>query len=179
MRTIKVVLIGDVAVGKTWLCSTYISNETPKGYVTNVFNNFGKRVKFENIEYLLSIWDTSGIKECNRVSSLSYQQADVFIVCYSLTNRESFKLTNEILEFLKSYEVPIILCATKSDKKEERVVREATGRKQVEKFKCYEYIETSALNFTNVNKLFELTVEAAVKPKIIKNNRCCGIFNCC
>ena len=39
----------------------------------------------------LGLWDTSGLEQFDRVRTMSYPKADVFIICFSVTNRASFE----------------------------------------------------------------------------------------
>lgn len=39
----------------------------------------------------LGLWDTSGLEQFDRVRTMSYSKADVFIICFSVTNRQSFE----------------------------------------------------------------------------------------
>lgn len=179
MKTIKIVIIGDNAVGKTWLIRTYLSNETPNGYVSTIFDNFGSKIKYKDDYYMLSIYDTAGISEWSKTNLLSYQQTDVFIVCFAINNTGSFNNAIKFITNLEAYDVPIILCATKTDLREERVVDAKVSNHAAQKVGCYEYIETSSVEFKNVKRIFDLACEAAVNPKEYGKQKCCGLFYCC
>ena len=80
METVKCVLVGDPSVGKSWLITTYITNKNPEGYVPTLFNNFNKVVKVGEKRYNLTLWDTAGHDEYNKLRSLSLQETDVFLI---------------------------------------------------------------------------------------------------
>ncbi|KAK6089308.1 hypothetical protein P3W45_001716 [Vairimorpha bombi] len=179
MKTIKTVFIGDISVGKTWLIATYLTNETPSGYVSTVFDNFGTVGKYKDQEVLLSIFDTAGTSEWNKTNVISYQQTDVFVVCFSVNNVTSFNNATRFLDRLKIYGVPVILCATKTDLKDDRVIDGKVAQNVSEKFGCYDYVETSAVEFSEISKLFDTVLEAALEPKEYRKTTCKNIFFCC
>lgn len=171
MKTIKVVVLGDNSVGKTWLVTTFVTGRNPGGYIPTLFDNFGKRIEYKNRIYMVSIWDTAGNDEFAKMRSLSFQQADVFLLCYAINNVISFNNVKKWLEALKEFETPIILCGTKSDLKEEEYIEESVAEELVRNNGLYEYVETSATEFNNVNRVFDIAVEAAINPKKYNTGR--------
>lgn len=94
---IKVVVVGDGAVGKTCLLiryhSSYFSytqNKFPTEYVPTVFDNYTATVKFDNRMINLGLWDTAGQEEYNRLRPLAYPNADVFLIVFSVVEPSSF-----------------------------------------------------------------------------------------
>ena len=58
---IKLVVVGDGAVGKTTLLITYVTRKYPSDYIPTVFDNYALEVMVENQSYMLGLWDTGGI----------------------------------------------------------------------------------------------------------------------
>ncbi|OXA51675.1 rho-related GTP-binding protein RhoG [Folsomia candida] len=116
---VKIVVIGDSNVGKTWFLSTFVNNhKLPEKCEPTLFDNLSTQFVFHGIEYELSLWDTSGAPERKKLRCLSYQDADVFIMCYSIDNRSSYD--NIRFRWLKELRrrcpgVPRILVGLKSD----------------------------------------------------------------
>ncbi|KAH8860054.1 Cdc42 like [Schistosoma japonicum] len=95
VQTIKCVVVGDGAVGKTCLLISYTTNKFPSDYVPTVFDNYAVTVMIGGEPYTLGLFDTAGQEDYDRLRPLSYPQTDVFLVCYSVTSVTSFKNVKE------------------------------------------------------------------------------------
>ena len=58
--TIKCVVLGDGAVGKTCLLMSYASNTFPTDYRPTVFDNYAVNVAAGGEQYRLGLFDTAG-----------------------------------------------------------------------------------------------------------------------
>ena len=58
MSYLKVVVVGDGAVGKTCLQLRFANKSFPRDYVPTVFDNYAPQVLRNNKPYTLSLWDT-------------------------------------------------------------------------------------------------------------------------
>lgn len=58
---LKLICIGDGAVGKTCLLIRYATNDFPKDYVPTVFDNYSLTTNILNYKYEVGFWDTAGI----------------------------------------------------------------------------------------------------------------------
>lgn len=115
---IKVVAVGDGAVGKTCLLYVYMNNQFPEDYVPTVFDNYTTQVEFEEKQISLGVWDTAGQEDYDRIRPLSYPGTNVFLVCYSIVSPTSYenvksKWYPEVSHHCAG--VPILLIGTKED----------------------------------------------------------------
>lgn len=158
---LKVCLIGDSSVGKSNIQSVYINN---------IFNDYihptiGLEVSYKYIHYndlkiKLIVWDTAGQEKYKSVTNTLYNNAKGCLIVFDLTNEESLKSVSNWLEDYKenSGNDNIVIIGNKSD---------LPGRIDNSKIKDYinniynyEYfIETSALNGTNIENAFDILID--------------------
>jgi small GTP-binding protein len=86
---LKIVSVGDGAVGKTCMLMSYSRNRFPRDYVPTVFENYVRDVTVDGREIRLCLWDTAGQEEYERLRPLSYNNTDVFFVCFALDSPDS------------------------------------------------------------------------------------------
>lgn len=88
--SIKLVVVGDGAVGKTCLLYVYNKGEFPEEYVPTVFENAAKSTTFKGKPVTLRLFDTAGQEEYDRLRPLSYPGSNLVLLCFSVANRTTF-----------------------------------------------------------------------------------------
>ena len=89
-QIIKIVTVGDGEVGKTCLLIVYTQEYFPKSYVPTVFDNYCANHIIGGQSVVLSLHDTAGQEEYDRLRPLSYPGADIFLLLGSVNVPESF-----------------------------------------------------------------------------------------
>ena len=67
---IKLIVLGDGAVGKTSLLIVFTTNQFPHEYVPYVFDNWASNLEVDGQTCLLALWDTGGCTLYNRSNSV-------------------------------------------------------------------------------------------------------------
>lgn len=168
--SIKCVLVGDSAVGKTALLVRFSSETFPECYRPTVFDNTGVEVYMDGVHISLGLWDTAGNDQFKQIRPRSYQQADIVLICYSVANPTSLanvhnKWLPEVRENLPK--VPVLVVATQTDLRELGTYRgscitSAEGAQVAREIKAKGYVECSAVSNRGVQQVFEYAVRIVV-----------------
>jgi len=168
-KTIKVVVVGDGAVGKTCLLIYYTTKAFPQDYVPTVFDNYSCIEMYGGKPINLVLWDTAGQEDYDKLRPLSYPQTDVFVLTYSVVGPDSF--TNVEFKWLEEVRksnpiAPFVLVGTKRDLREDgRVLAELQANGQVpistadgealsKKLGAMAFFECSALEGKGITEIF-------------------------
>ena len=165
----RLIIMGDSGVGKTQIINIY----NKKLFQKEHFPTFGidfqiKAINISGKKTNIYCIDTEGCKDFSQDTGQSFiNKADAFILVYDITSRESFvnlyKYYN-IFKFSlndteKKYHKKIIyFVGNKHDLRENRFVSEYEAREMAKKFNA-KYIECSARNGFNVDRLFEYVIQ--------------------
>ena len=88
----KIVLLGDVSVGKTSIASRYCKNSFNDHHINTIGGAYQQQkvVLNNGVMVKLHIWDTSGQERFRAMTNLYYRDAQVAILTYDITNESSF-----------------------------------------------------------------------------------------
>ncbi|KAL3823190.1 hypothetical protein ACHAXA_010074 [Cyclostephanos tholiformis] len=119
---VKIVVIGDSAVGKSKLVERYVTGDyDPRRLSTHALSIYRKAVNYdmddEHFTAMADIWDTAGREKFNSMHAAYYYQAHACILVFDVTRKETYvNLENWYLE-LRKYRptIPCIVVANKVD----------------------------------------------------------------
>ncbi|CAR27381.1 hypothetical protein ZYGR_0I06550 [Zygosaccharomyces rouxii] len=160
VTSIKLVLLGEAAVGKSSIVLRFVSNDFSENkeptigaaFLTQRVNIGEQTVKFE-------IWDTAGQERFASLAPMYYRNAQAALVVYDITKPQSFiKARHWVKELHEqaSKGIVIALVGNKLDMIEnggERKVAKEEAEKLAEEEGLL-FFETSAKSGENVNEVF-------------------------
>jgi len=189
---LKIVVVGDGAVGKTSMLISYTTSAFPTEYLPTVFDNYSANVMWRNRVVTLGLWDTAGQEDYDKLRCLSYPQTDVFLVVFSCISPASLhNVEHKWIPEIQHYcgkNVPIVLCCTKIDLRDDpraaTLAYQKFGRlpittaegEKVAKEVGAAYVECSALSQKGLATTFDKCIESVLgqdkKAKTKKDRKC-------
>ena len=159
----KLVLVGDMNVGKTFLLSRYIRGAVPATTGPTIGVEFAtKTVALEaGGTVKAQIWDTAGQERYRAITTAHYRRAVGALLVYDVTQARTFQNVKKWLEELREHADPdiiIMLVGNKldlvEDRTESRAVPLESARKLAEQYGML-FSETSATRGMQVRETFE------------------------
>uniref|UniRef100_A0A0D9W190 Uncharacterized protein n=1 Tax=Leersia perrieri TaxID=77586 RepID=A0A0D9W190_9ORYZ len=154
----KIVLIGDSGVGKSNLLSRFTRNSFSLDSKSTIGVEFATRtIEVEGKIVKAQIWDTAGQERYRAITSAYYRGAVGALLVYDVTKATTFENVKRWLKELRDHadsNIVVMLIGNKIDLKHLRSVslEDATSFAEREGLS---FIETSALDATNVDKAFQ------------------------
>ncbi|KAA6387010.1 MAG: hypothetical protein EZS28_017460 [Streblomastix strix] len=187
-QDLKFVVVGDGAVGKTSLLYVYSNDAFPEDYVPTVYDDYTANEMYHEKSVSLALWDTAGQEELSSIRPLSYENTDLYILCYSTVQRESLlavktKWVPELRSFCKQHQEkdPIFLIAgTKEDLRRSDItnpnnVQDDQVEQVAKEIGAKSHIVCSAKEKFNVHEVFKLGIQICFDEKK-KKGSCCDIL---
>ena len=158
----KVVIVGDSGVGKTNLVRRFINNVFTKDTKATVGVEFmSKNFIVDNKVIKLELWDTAGQERYKAITAAYYKGAKGALIVYDVTSKETFdnvdKWHND-LTTKGSPNINIIMVGNKTDLKDKIVINTDMSQKKAQ-FLQVPFMETSALDASNVKEAFYLLIQ--------------------
>lgn len=161
---LKILIIGESAVGKSCLLLRYTDNRFTEAFMTTIGVDFKtKFLQIDGDEVKLQIWDTAGQEKFRAITKAYYRGAHGILVVFDISRRDTFIQTKGWIDSIKESStetIDAILVGNKSD-----LDRKVTTEEAVQYAKQYgmKYFETSAKEDTNINEAFEYIATLAYR----------------
>ncbi|KAF2453109.1 small GTPase superfamily [Lineolata rhizophorae] len=192
----KLVLLGDGACGKTSLLNVFTRGYFPTVYEPTVFENYVHDVFIDGAHVELSLWDTAGQEEFDRLRALSYDDTHAIMLCFSVDKHESLENveTRWVAEIADNCpNVKLVLVALKCDLREQlhdddddaapaaaqnqrqrqhartSMIGYQEGLEVAKRIQALRYLECSAMKNRGVNEAFTEAARVALSVKTDKD----------
>ncbi|XP_019362835.1 PREDICTED: rho-related GTP-binding protein RhoF [Gavialis gangeticus] len=192
---LKLVVVGDGGCGKTSLLLVYAEGAFPERYAPSVFEKYSTTVQVGSKTVALDLYDTAGQEDYDRLRPLSYQNANVVLICYDVMSPTSYdnvliKWYPEVSHFCRGVPLVLIGCKTdlRKDKEHLRKLRSSQqepitytqGEATCRQMNAEVYLECSAKFRENVEDVFKeattIALNAIKKAKRQKKQKRCSIL---
>jgi len=191
---IKVILIGDVGVGKTNL----INVASGRGFNDNEKSTLSasylkKDVTIKGKKYTISLWDTIGQEKLRNLTKLFFKNSKIVIFVYDITNKSSFTglalWENDVREMIGDDNIIKAIVGNKQDLYLEEAVTESEAMEYADslnvKFRitsaktCPDgfnnFLEELLIDYLNIREQSPRTIKLSKTKSSKKNkeNNCC------
>ena len=151
----KIMVVGNIAVGKSTLIKCLVSGKSMRGIevpMTIQFesdDNYTINLPEQNAKLTINFSDVTGSNSAPLLITQFVPMSNMIIVCYSTNNSKSFADLDDWLDHIMSNEqakkLPKVLLATKKDLVDQRKIPTVHGEmKKREIDDCFYFNETSA-----------------------------------
>ncbi|XP_068681269.1 ras-related protein Rab-23-like [Montipora foliosa] len=185
---IKVVVVGNGAVGKSSMIQRYCKGIFTKDYKKTIGVDFLERqISVRSEDVRLMLWDTAGQEEFDAITKAYYRGAQACAIVFSTVDRDSFdaveKWRSKVEEECGS--IPMVLVQNKIDLIDQALVQVDEAESLAKKLRL-KFYRTSVKEDLNVNDVFMYLSERYLEmlqnveveePKAQQHKNVAGMFN--
>jgi len=167
-------VLGAGGVGKSCLILQYLTKKFIDMYDPTIEDTYRAMRTIDGNAYHLVINDTAGQDEISQIGGCTdetIRSSDGFLLVYSITNNESFKLVERFYQIILTFKsskllssLPILLVANKTDLVNRRTVTTEEGEEMANKL-CCKYMEVTATRNSDVDSCFQTLARNIVEFK--------------
>ena len=168
IEDIKIITLGNSAVGKSSFILKYTDNVFSLDYLTTLGVDYKhKKIKLKNgKDVRLRIFDTAGQERFKSVSASFVKKADGVILIYDIGEKDSFEAVENWIKSIREIgkdKLPIILVGNKCDLSDDkRQVSLKEGQDKANEFNIPFY-ETSCKEGINIKEVFEKLIDDIIE----------------
>ena len=168
----KIILVGDISVGKTSIIRRYINNSFSDDYNCTIQADQQTKIieEDENTSIRLNIWDTVGQEKFRSITRQFYHDCQGAFIVFDLSRKKSFEEMQVWLNDIKNYgnnDTVIIILGNKSDLSMEREISSNDIKDKLNELdEEYIYFEVNAKNGNNISMAFD-----KMKKLIMENKK--------
>ena len=164
----KLIFLGDQSVGKSSILNRFLNDTFTEDYQATIGLDFqSKNIQIENQDIHLLLYDTAGQEKFRSLIPMYTRDANIILLVYDITNRDSF---NHLPDWLKDLtninvdEVIFAIVANKIDLNSKREVTPEEGQKFADEHN-FVFQEISAKTGTGFSDLFYKNLFEKIRTK--------------
>ena len=164
----KLIFLGDQGVGKSCILNRFLNDSFTEDYQATIGLDFqSKNIQIENQDIHLLLYDTAGQEKFRSLIPMYTRDANIILLVYDITNRDSF---NHLPEWLKDLtninldEVILAVVANKIDLADKRDITLEEGKKFAEEHN-FVFQEISAKTGSGFSDLFYKNLFEKIRTK--------------
>jgi len=169
----KIIIVGDTYVGKSAFLNSLENSNSRWRMVTQPTIHTDFKIMWFNVNDStigVQFWDTAGQERFRALNQVYYRDWNAAIIMYSIDDKKSFSSVqlwhSELLKHGGTKKGQILLVGNKCDLEENRSVNTELGIEYAKNNEI-DFIETSALKFTNCEKAMQITLQGTYKRKLL------------
>jgi len=159
-------LAGNQGVGKSFIKKQFVG-PTSSGLLSTIGLDYSKKeINVDDSTVSFKVWDKAGSGRLSQVSHSYYKGCDGIVLCYDITDRDSFVSLQSWIEKIQSPEkkIPVVVAGNKLDQCNLRAVSTAEGMAFASKYGC-QFMEVSAAIGVSIDILFKTLARDCIKFK--------------
>jgi len=159
-HALKIILLGDSAVGKSKLIERFLMNDyQPRQLSTYALTLFRYDADINGEKIAVDFWDTAGQERFNSMHPAYYHMAHACVMCFDVTRKQTYKNLPTWYKELREYRagIPVVCIANKIDVDSKVTQKEFAFPKKHN----MEFLYCSASDGTNVVTAFNTAIQRA------------------
>lgn len=168
IQKFKIIFLGDQGVGKSSILNRFVQDRFEQEYQATIGLDFhSKNATINGANVRLLLYDTAGQEKFKSLIPMYIRDANIIIMVYDVTSRESLIHTNHWVnetKDLKREDALFVLVGNKVDLTDQRKVTEKEGE-DFAKEKGFLFMEVSAKTGKNVVELFHENIYPQMAQK--------------
>ena len=167
-RSRKLAIMGFRSVGKSSLSIQFVEGQFVDSYDPTIENTFHATLKHKGTDYTIDLVDTAGQDEDSVLPQSYVVDNHGYILVYSVTNRKSFEVVQDIrerlLDLTGTKTLPILLVGNKTDLHMEREISQEEGSGLAKRWQAA-FMESSAKENKAVQLVFRTIIDEIEKQQ--------------
>lgn len=159
----KILVVGDVGVGKTSLIRKYTTNTFNLNYKATIGADFHIKKIDENLH--LQLWDIAGQERFQNMTRTYYKEGRAAIIIYDVGRNTTLNMTDKWLEDINQKikyhdkNIPVILVGSKLDLKHSGTLSPDNMDEYIKEKGYRAWYEVSSKTGENINELFNKIID--------------------